>query len=249
MSEEDALRAVSKFQSECGKKAQQHILPQHINTKVEYWTSRGYTEAEAKEQISKRQNTCSLESYQNRYGKEEGLKRYNQRISKFKKTYNDKDVQIKEKENKSRGRTYKQLVEQFGEDTTNEIMDRRLSKFSMVSKLEKEILDNLKGKFNFKKQYRIIDNGKNYYYDAQVDNVIIEVQGSYWHADKRIYKENDIVHDGKTAKEIWKFDEHKKYVAEQNNFKILYIFEYDYKQNKKQTIDRLINEIYQFRNN
>lgn len=85
MSEEDALRAVSKFQSECGKKAQQHILPQHINTKVEYWTSRGYTEAEAKEQISKRQNTCSLESYQNRYGKEEGLKRFNQRISKFKK--------------------------------------------------------------------------------------------------------------------------------------------------------------------
>lgn len=54
MSEEDALRAVSKFQSECGKKAQQHILPEHINTKIEYWTSRGYTEEEAKQQISKR---------------------------------------------------------------------------------------------------------------------------------------------------------------------------------------------------
>lgn len=65
MTEEDALKEVSKFQSECGKKAKQQLLPEHINTKIEYWTSRGYTEEEAKQQISKRQNTCSLESYQN----------------------------------------------------------------------------------------------------------------------------------------------------------------------------------------
>lgn len=37
MTEEDALKEISKFQSECGKKAQHHILPEHINTKIEYW--------------------------------------------------------------------------------------------------------------------------------------------------------------------------------------------------------------------
>lgn len=41
----------------------------------------------------------------------------------------------------------------------------------------------------------------------------------------------------------------KKFIAEQYNFKILYIFEYDYIRNKTETIDKLINEIYQFRNN
>lgn len=249
MTEEDALKEVSKFQSECGKKAQQHILPEHINTKIEYWLKKGYTEQEAKEQISKRQNTCSLESFQNRYGKEEGLKRYNQRLTRFSKTYNDKDKLTKEKENKSRGRTFKQLIEQFGEDKANKIMDMRLSNFSMVSNLEKEILNKVKEKFKVRTQYRIVYNNQNYFYDGQVDNVLIEVQGSYWHADQRIYNENDIVRDNKTAKEIWQYDEYKKFIAEQHNFKILYIFEYDYIQNKKETIDKLINEIYQFRNN
>ena len=127
-------------------------------------------------------------------------------------------------------------------------MDMRLSKFKMVSNLEIEILDAIKDKFNIKKQYKITYEGQNYFYDGQIDNILIEVQGTYWHADKRFFNEDVIIH-GKTAKEIWKYDEYKKYVAEQNNFKILYIFEYDYKQNKKQTIDKLINEIYQFRNN
>lgn len=98
MTEKEAEEEIKKFQSECGKKAQPHILPEHINTKIEYWTSRGYTEEEAKQKISERQKLTSLESYQKRYGKEEGLKRYNKRIEKFIKTYNDKDETIKEKE-------------------------------------------------------------------------------------------------------------------------------------------------------
>lgn len=37
MTEEEALKEISKFQSECGKKAQHNILPEHTNTKIEYW--------------------------------------------------------------------------------------------------------------------------------------------------------------------------------------------------------------------
>ena len=44
-----------------------------------------------------------------------------------------------------------QLIEQFGEDKANKIMDMRLSKFKMVSNLEIEILDAIKDKFNIKK--------------------------------------------------------------------------------------------------
>lgn len=76
----------------------------------------------------------------------------------------------------------------------------RLSNFSMVSNLEKEILNKVKEKFKVRTQYRIVYNNQNYFYDGQVDNVLIEVQGSYWHADQRIYNENDIVRDNKTAK-------------------------------------------------
>lgn len=122
-------------------------------------------------------------------------------------------------------------------------------KFTTVSKLEIEIRNKLKKYFKIRPQYRIVDNDKRYYFDIKIDNILIEVQGQYWHADKRIYKENDIVHHGIKAKNIWKYDKIKKHIGEKNNYYILYIYEYDYKQNKKQTIDKLINEIYQFRNN
>lgn len=39
-SETEAIKEVANFQSECGKKAQQHLLPKHINTKVEYWINK-----------------------------------------------------------------------------------------------------------------------------------------------------------------------------------------------------------------
>lgn len=191
-----------------------------------------------------------MKSFQDRYGEKEGLKKYNERIAKFSKTYQDKDTKTKEKENKSRGRTFKQLIDQFGQDKANEILNNRISNSDVfISNLENDIFNELDKNFHIKQQYKILYEGKNYYFDGQVDNIIIEVQGSYWHADKRLYNENDVIYNGKTAKEIWQYDEYKKYIAEQNNFKILYIYEYDYKKNKKQAISKLINEIYQFRNN
>ena len=127
-------------------------------------------------------------------------------------------------------------------------MEQRLSKFTTVSNLEKEICTKLKSKFKIRPQYRIIDNGNIYYYDIKIDNILIEIQGQYWHADKRLYNENDIVHE-ELAKDIWQYDKTKKLVGERNNYYILYVYEYDYKQNKERTLTKLINEIYQFRNN
>lgn len=127
-------------------------------------------------------------------------------------------------------------------------MDKRLCKNITVSKLEIEIRNKLKSKFKIKPQFRIIDDDKNYFYDIKIDNVLIEIQGLYWHADKRFYKETDIVHN-ELAKDIWQHDENKKLVGERNNYYILYVYEYDYILNKEKTLNKLMNEIYQFRNN
>lgn len=48
-------------------------------------------------------------------------------------------------------------------------------------------------------------------YDIELNKkILIEVQGDYWHCNPTIYSENDIVHSGFTAGELWKKDENKK---------------------------------------
>ena len=70
----------------------------------------------------------------------------------------------------------------------------------------------------------------------------IEYNGSYWHADPRLYKENDIVH-GKMAIDVWQRDNLKKQLCEQNNIKLFVINEYDWINDKDKVICNLLKTI------
>lgn len=61
--------------------------PQNENTKLEYYTSRGYTEEEAIQIRSERQSTFSLEKCIEKYGEEEGHKKWLARQEKWHKSY------------------------------------------------------------------------------------------------------------------------------------------------------------------
>lgn len=59
-------------------------------------------------------------------------------------------------------------------------------------------------------------------------DIIIEVNGDYWHANPENYKSNDIIHycfGKKKAKEIWERDKIKKEFAENKDYKVIYIWE------------------------
>ena len=62
-------------------------------------------------------------------------------------------------------------------------------------------------------------------------NVIFEIQGDKWHANPKIYKDNDLITNlwrGDTlASEIRKMDEIKKHHMESFGYKVYYIWEYD----------------------
>lgn len=83
-----------------------------------------------------------------------------------------------------------------------------------------------------------------FYPDIRIDKkIIIEFYGNYWHANSRIYKENNIVHHGYTAKEIWDNDKQRIRILEDNGFKVFIVWEDEYKDNKKEVIKNLINKI------
>jgi len=76
-------------------------------------------------------------------------------------------------------------------------------------------------------QFEAKDIGR--FYDFKIENgPIIEVNGSYWHGDNRIYEEKDLNRTQKHAKFV---DELKKKWALLNGIPIYYVWEKDIKEN------------------
>ena len=73
--------------------------------------------------------------------------------------------------------------------------------------------------------------GKNYDIHIINTNILIEVNGDYWHANPSIYVENDIInYAGKgriLVNEIWKTDIAKKQIAEENGYIVIDMWEND----------------------
>lgn len=105
-----------------------------------------------------------------------------------------------------------------------------------------EILDKLN--IPHSKQHWINKNS----YDIKITNtnILIEINGDFWHANPFIYKENDVLpHPFKSviAKELWDKDLDKKLLAESKGYKIIYIWEKELKDNKNNLIDYIIEKI------
>ena len=116
-------------------------------------------------------------------------------------------------------------------------------KFGNSSKAELEIADILEDLGI--KYIRQFSPGK-YRFDFFLPdcNLVLEYNGSYWHADPSIYKPDDyIVKKGKMASEIWEYDKEKIKYIEEKGFLIRIIWENIFKTKTKQQKGELIYEI------
>lgn len=68
----------------------------------------------------------------------------------------------------------------------------------------------------------------NYSWDMLIENnILIEVQGTMWHAHPSKYKADDMIMNKISAQTIWDKDERKRKVAEAHGYKVVYIWEHD----------------------
>ena len=85
-------------------------------------------------------------------------------------------------------------------------------------------------------------------YDAKVGNLLIEVNGDYWHANPKKYNPSDeFVFPGNnkiTALHIWELDKYKKEIAIQNGYSFLDIWESEINQSKDEVIKKVKDHIY-----
>lgn len=198
----------------------------NIPTQLGYWLKKGFSENDAKLRLSDRQNTNSLKKFIERHGEEVGIRKWNERQLKWQETLNAKSDAEKARINKAKA---------YG--GINALANMH-SPF--ISKNERELCELLKGEAQFCIEY---DKTKHYFYDIKVGNKIIEYNGDYWHANpnkfsyKNIFTRNN---QKMTAQQIWDNDKTKIEVAESQGYKVLTIWESDWKINKQKCIDECV---------
>ena len=119
---------------------------------------------------------------------------------------------------------------------------------NVVSGLElrfADILDELSIEY---KQQEVIELNEaereyNYYnhsYDFRIGNTLLEVHGTYYHADPRFFKGTDRVHD-KPVQIVWDKDESKTIVANSRGLKYVCFWEFDINYRESEVRKRLIS--------
>lgn len=106
----------------------------------------------------------------------------------------------------------------------------------LEEKFAKEFLDRLGVKYTY--QFEAKEIGR--FYDFKIeDGPIIEIQGSYWHGDPRLYEDKDLNRTQLRAKRV---DEYKKKWALLNGIPIYYVWEKDINENPDKVM-KFLNEI------
>jgi len=75
------------------------------------------------------------------------------------------------------------------------------------------------------------------------NRMILEIQGDFWHGNPKIYKENDILLDGLSVKDVWEKDRRKKDLLESKGYKVYYLWESEINQMSDEEIIKELKKI------
>ena len=201
------------------------------DNQVKYWIKKGYSEEEAKQKVSERQRTFTLEKCIEKYGEEDGIKRYTERQTKWSA----------------------KVEEQYQQGLFSKIPHSQNS--CIYSKFEKDIVDSIIESLDIDindiycyktSQFRLENTNEDcknkiFSYDLTIGNKIIEFNGDFWHMNPDMY-DSDYVHpySNLSAEEKWEIDEIKLNCAFQNGYEVLTIWEQEYNENKEATIQKCV---------
>jgi hypothetical protein len=208
----------AKYQSEEDRKAFINSIDYDSIKKssdIDWWITKCDGDIErAKELYKQRQTTFTLEKCIKKYGEDEGTKIFNNRQEKW---------LIKLYAN----------FEKYG--------DGRSPQSKWVDNIKNHLSSN-GFKIPLKEKWiRVEGTTESYSYDLTIGNKIIEFNGDYWHANPSIYQKDWFNKTKKVlASELWEYDAKKIKLAESHGYKVHTIWENDYLQNPKETIQKCL---------
>lgn len=171
-------------------------------TNVKYYTRQGYTEEEAKKIIHDKYATNGLTFYINKYGEEEGTKRYNKRIESWKSKI--QGIQRSKKQDNF----FNDLIKLYKNDISNLYYGDNEYTLTFNNK-------------HIRPDFVDIKNNK-----------IIEFFSDYYHCNPIKYNKDFYNKTLKlTAEQIWSNDEERINVLKNNGYDVLIIWEKEYDKN------------------
>ena len=218
---EEAKIKVYENQSNASKHVDynKRLLPSNI----EYWTKQGFNNNEAKQKVSESQSTFSKEKCIEKYGEEEGLKRFTERQHKW-------QASLVENGNLKMG--YSKISQELFYD---------LLIYYSVDEREKILFATHNKEFRLNKT-----EGGIWLYDFTdlKNKKIIEYNGDDYHANPKKYLAEDYpnpFNNDITAQEIWDKDDRKISLAKENGFDVMVIWDSEYRWgNKKKIINKCL---------
>lgn len=194
-------------------------------TSLEYFLNKGLSMDEAIAARKSRQNTFTLEKCIQKYGEDEGKKRYEERQKKW-----SEKMETMYREGKFT-RYSKYIHDNFSSHIEIDFVDK------LCEYMNYNIDDVLCAKSK-QRQLVLKKDGVLYIYDFCNNKHIIEFNGDYWHANPKIYESDQYIANRMLAKDIWEKDKDKINVALERGFKIMTVWESDYKKDPDGVIEK-----------
>jgi hypothetical protein len=193
---------------------------------IEYWKKQTNGDDALAQKLYKESQTRDLEWFIKKYGEDVGPIKHQEKIKKWLKTLNDKPI------------------EQLAYINSKKI--RKSGCF--FSKAEKELFHAIKQHVpSLSDQislYRCeISGTKRFYiYDMFYQDKIIEYNGDFWHANPLVYGSDfSNPYNKLTQQQILEKDKDKLRVAEESGYKVMVVWECDYKKDKTRIIQECIH--------
>lgn len=213
------------------KKSINQDKPGRNTNQVLYWVKKGFSEEDAKKKVSERQRTFSLEKCIQKYGKKDGIKRWQQRQDKWQNTLKSKTPEEIERINRAKlnngGKSYS-LISQSLFWKIYEIIKNDYSTIKFATLLNDKGDSDWSGKSH--EQYISGKNNERFFLDFYIADTlkVIEFDGEYWH--------NKI-------KKVKIRDKKKDDFLTENGYKLLRVKEEDFRKNPEKIINECLNFI------
>ena len=189
---------------------------------------------------------CSLEYFQEKYGKEKGLEKYKDVCFRKSHTLESYIYKFGQEEGIVKfNNYYKEIASKnpiFASKTSQDFFD------AIYRKLPIELQEHTYYKRK-NKEYGINYNNTYYFYDFVITNIkyCIEYNGDYWHANPSQYTEADVIKypNQKIVKvaDIWERDKLKNNIIKDRKFYLDIIWESAYNLNPVQTTEEIYERI------
>ena len=119
--------------------------------------------------------------------------------------------------NKGKSNRLEYWIEKYGEEEGTELFQNRFKNriygnYNGLNNKCAEILD--KNNISYEREFKIGKENSFYAYDFKIENLLIELNGIYWHCSPKLYNADDIVKFPNNllikAKDKWEYDARKR---------------------------------------